>query len=127
MLALEDPGIMVDIVWVDTSSRRWQQAYHQRMDALENKKTRIFKQSSVDRIDIYTNEEYTLADGFFQERAMRIKALKKMENVMDKNEQIFPSSYNNPVVCYCWYDSSTGANHSNHLHAGPQGHGRRPG
>ncbi|MCA9951031.1 MAG: DUF58 domain-containing protein [Anaerolineales bacterium] len=73
MLALEDPE-SGDIVWVDTSSRRWQQAYHQRMDALENKKTRIFKQSSVDRIDIYTNEEYTTPlTRFFQERAMRIR------------------------------------------------------
>lgn len=73
MLALEDPE-SGDIVWVDTSSRRWQHAYKQRMDALENKKTHVFKQSSVDRIDIYTDEEYTTPlTRFFQERSMRIR------------------------------------------------------
>ncbi len=73
MLALEDPE-SGDIVWVDTSSRRWQHAYKERMDAFENKKSRVFKQSSVDRIDIHTDEEYTTPlTRFFQERSMRIR------------------------------------------------------
>lgn len=73
MLALEDPE-SGDIVWVDTSSRRWQRAYKERMDAFEYKKSRVFKQSSVDRIDIHTDEEYTTPlTRFFQERSMRIR------------------------------------------------------
>ena len=73
LLALEDPETGA-IVWADTSSRHWQNAYHEQMDALENNKSRIFRQASVDRIDIHTDEEYTgPLTRFFQERSKRIR------------------------------------------------------
>jgi uncharacterized protein (DUF58 family) len=73
LLALEDPE-SGDIVWVDTSSSRWQNAYQQQMRQLENGKTRVFRQASVDRIDIHTDQEYTIPlTRFFQERAKRIR------------------------------------------------------
>lgn len=73
LLALEDPESGA-IVWVDTSSSRWQNAYRQRMEQLENSKTRVFRQASVDRIDIHTNQEYTVPlTRFFKERAQRLR------------------------------------------------------
>jgi len=73
LLALEDPE-SGDIVWVDTSSRRWQDAYQKQMQQLENSKTRIFRQANVDRIDIHTDQEYaTPLTRFFQDRAKRIR------------------------------------------------------
>jgi uncharacterized protein (DUF58 family) len=73
LLALEDPE-SGDIVWVDTSSRRWQDAYQKQMQQLENSKTRIFRQASVDRIDIHTDQEYAIPlTLFFQNRAKRIR------------------------------------------------------
>jgi hypothetical protein len=73
LLALEDPE-SGDIVWVDTGSSRWQDAYQQQMQQLENSKTRIFRQASVDRIDIHTDQEYAVPlTRFFQDRAKRIR------------------------------------------------------
>jgi uncharacterized protein (DUF58 family) len=73
LLALEDPESGA-IVWIDTSNKRWQQAYRERMAGLEQSKTRAFRQASVDRIDINTDEEYTgPLTRFFQERARRIR------------------------------------------------------
>jgi uncharacterized protein (DUF58 family) len=73
LLALEDPE-SGEIVWADTSSRRWQQAYQQQMQHLEENKTQVFRQSSVDHIDIHTNQEYTIPlTRFFQERAKRYR------------------------------------------------------
>ena len=73
LLAMEDPE-SGDIVWVDTSSRRWQKAYQQQMQQMEDGKMRVFRQASVDRIDIHTNQEYTIPlTRFFKERAKRIR------------------------------------------------------
>ena len=73
LLALEDPESGA-VVWVDTSSGRWQNAYRQRMEQLENGKSRVFRQASVDRIDIHTNQEYTVPlTRFFKERAQRLR------------------------------------------------------
>jgi uncharacterized protein (DUF58 family) len=73
LMAVEDPESGA-IEWIDTSNRKWQAAFRARMEALEEEKTRIFRQSSVDRIDINTDEEYTIPlTRFFQDRAKRIR------------------------------------------------------
>jgi uncharacterized protein (DUF58 family) len=73
LLALEDPETD-EIVWVDTGSRAWRTSYQQRVQQLEAHKTRVFTQSSVDRIGIGTDEDYTAPlTGFFKERARRIR------------------------------------------------------
>ncbi len=73
LLALEDPETD-EIVWVDTGSRAWRTSYQQRVQRLEAHKRRVFTQSSVDRIRIGTDEDYTAPlTGFFKERARRIR------------------------------------------------------
>lgn len=73
LLTLEDPETG-EIIWVDTSSKHWQQAFHRRMQALETAKTDVFRQANVDHIDIATNEDYTIPlTGFFRERAKRVR------------------------------------------------------
>lgn len=73
LLALEDPETD-DIVWVDTSSRSWREAYHNHALHLEMEKTHIFKGASVDRIHIQTGDDYTAPlTTFFQDRASRIR------------------------------------------------------
>lgn len=73
LMALEDPETD-EIVWVDTGSRAWRAAYRQRMQELGAKKTHTFTQSSVDRIGIGTDEDYTAPlTGFFRDRARRIR------------------------------------------------------
>jgi uncharacterized protein (DUF58 family) len=72
LLAVEDPESGA-IEWIDTGNKKWQEAFQKRMNALETEKTRVFRQASVDRIDIQTDEEYTVAlTRFFQDRARRI-------------------------------------------------------
>ena len=73
LLAVEDPESGV-IEWIDTGNKKWQEAFRTRMGALEAEKTRVFRQASVDRIDIHTDEEYSVAlTRFFQDRAKRIR------------------------------------------------------
>jgi len=73
LLALEDPETG-EIAWVDTGSKRWQAAYRQQVEQQEVNKSRVFRQSSVDRIDIGTNQDYAgPLTAFFQERARRIR------------------------------------------------------
>jgi len=73
LLALEDPETG-EIAWVDTGSRRWQSAYRQQIEQREVSKSRVFRQSSVDRIDIGTDQDYAgPLTAFFQERARRIR------------------------------------------------------
>ncbi|MGD2079477.1 MAG: DUF58 domain-containing protein [Chloroflexota bacterium] len=73
LLALEDPETG-EIAWVDTGSRKWQTAYRRQMDQLASEKTRVFRQSSVDHIDVSTAEDYAAPlTSFFQERARRIR------------------------------------------------------
>lgn len=73
LLALEDPETD-EMVWVDTSDPNWKDSYQLRTQLLEADKARIFKQSSVDRINFATDEDYTASlTSFFQERARRIR------------------------------------------------------
>jgi uncharacterized protein (DUF58 family) len=73
LIALEDPETG-QIAWVDTSSRTWQKAYQGRLERLETGKTQAFRQASVDRIDISTDEDYTAPlTTFFRDRAKRIR------------------------------------------------------
>jgi uncharacterized protein (DUF58 family) len=73
LIALEDPETD-EIVWVDTNSRAWQTAYSKNVQLLEDGKTRVFRQSKVDHIDIGTDEDYTVPlTSFFRERARRIR------------------------------------------------------
>ena len=73
LIALEDPETG-EIAWVDTGSRTWQKAYRQRLNKAESNKQRAFLQASVDRIDIGTDEDYTIPlTSFFKERSRRIR------------------------------------------------------
>ena len=73
LLALEDPETG-EIVWVDTANRSWQRSYRQRMQELAMEKTRTFRQASVDRIGVGTDQDYTAPlTAFFQERSRRIR------------------------------------------------------
>ncbi|MCL4261984.1 MAG: DUF58 domain-containing protein [Anaerolineae bacterium] len=73
VMAVEDPE-SGEIVWVDTGSRAWQQAFRQRMSQLTAGKDQAFLNASVDRIHVTTNEDYTTPlTQFFAQRAMRIR------------------------------------------------------
>jgi uncharacterized protein (DUF58 family) len=73
LIALEDPETD-EIVWVDTNSKAWQMAYSDNVRRLEDGKSRVFRQSKVDHIDIGTDEDYTVPlTSFFRERARRIR------------------------------------------------------
>ena len=73
LLALVDPETD-EFIWVDTGSSAWREAYRRSAQQLETAKTRVFRQASVDRIDIWTDEEYTAPlTAFFQERSRRIR------------------------------------------------------
>lgn len=73
LLTLEDPETN-EIIWVDTGSQAWRDAFQQRVEQLESDKTLTFKQTQVDRIGIGTDEDYTAPlTRFFQERARRIR------------------------------------------------------
>ncbi|MGB3713457.1 MAG: DUF58 domain-containing protein [Candidatus Promineifilaceae bacterium] len=73
LIALEDPETD-EIVWVDTNSKVWQMAYSDNVQRLEDGKSRVFRQSKVDHIDIGTDEDYTVPlTSFFRERARRIR------------------------------------------------------
>ena len=73
LLTLEDPETG-EIAWVDTGSRTWREAFHQRALQLENDKIRVLRRASVDHITIGTDEDYTAPlTTFFHERARRIR------------------------------------------------------
>ena len=73
LLTLEDPETG-RIVWVDTGSKTWQNAYRGRLAHLETNKRQTFTQASVDRISIGTDIDYTKPlTAFFEERAKRIR------------------------------------------------------
>jgi len=73
LLTLEDAETG-ELTWVDTSDKKWQQAFHQRVDKLEEEKHQAFIRSSVDRINIGTDMDYiNPLTGFFQQRAKRIR------------------------------------------------------
>lgn len=73
LLALEDPETN-EIVWVDTGSRSWRQAYRQRYERQQANKQRAFRQAQVDQIDLATDQDYTAPlTTFFRDRARRIR------------------------------------------------------
>lgn len=73
LMALEDPETD-EIVWVDTSSKAWREDFYRQVRRMENDKIRTFRQTSVDRIVIGTNEDYTAPlTTFFHERSKRIR------------------------------------------------------
>jgi len=73
LMAVEDPESGA-IEWIDTGNDKWQEAFRARMEALEKEKTRVFRQASVDRIDIDTDVEYTIPlTRFFQDRSKRLR------------------------------------------------------
>jgi uncharacterized protein (DUF58 family) len=72
VVALEDAE-SGEIVLVDTSSRKWRQAFAERTAALAERKDTLLKRSNVDCIKITTAQDYTLAlMGFFRQRARRL-------------------------------------------------------
>lgn len=73
LLAVEDPE-SGEIVWVDTSNQKWQQAFSQRVSHLKDGKQQTFVNASVDHIAIGTAEDYTVPlTTFFERRASRIR------------------------------------------------------
>lgn len=71
LLALEDPE-SGQVIWVDTASAAWHEAFHQKRQQQETAKTRAIRQAQVDRIAIRTDRPYvTPLASFFQERAKR--------------------------------------------------------
>ena len=73
LLALEDPETD-EIIWVDTGDKSWQNAYSRRINQLETQKTQVFNHAGVDRIQIWTDQEYTAPlTAFFHNRARRIR------------------------------------------------------
>ncbi len=73
LLTLEDAETG-ELTWVDTSDKKWQKAFHQRVEKLEEEKREAFIRSSVDRINISTDMDYiNPLTGFFQKRAKRIR------------------------------------------------------
>jgi hypothetical protein len=73
LLTLEDAETG-ELTWVDTSDKKWQQAFHNRVNKLEEEKHQAFIRSSVDRINIGTDMDYiNPLTGFFQKRAKRIR------------------------------------------------------
>jgi uncharacterized protein (DUF58 family) len=73
LLALQDPE-SGQILWADTGNPAWRQAYQSRLAQWEAFKSRAFRQAAVDRIDVHTDQDYTLPlTNFFRERAKRIR------------------------------------------------------
>jgi uncharacterized protein (DUF58 family) len=73
LLTLEDAETG-ELTWVDTSDKKWQKAFHQRVEKLEAEKHQAFVRSSVDRINVGTDQDYiNPLTGFFQQRARRIR------------------------------------------------------
>jgi len=73
LLTLEDAETG-DMIWIDTSDKKWQQAFHQRVKQLENEKYQAFVRASVDRIAVGTDQDYiNPLTAFFQQRAKRIR------------------------------------------------------
>ncbi|MEA3336522.1 MAG: DUF58 domain-containing protein [Chloroflexota bacterium] len=73
LLALEDPETG-DILWVDTGSKTWRNAFQQRMVRRQLGKTRALRQAGVDRIDVSTDLDYAVPlTAFFKDRSRRIR------------------------------------------------------
>lgn len=77
---IEDVGVMVledaetgELVWVDTSSSNWRDAFADYTRQFEEAKTRLFNSARVDRINVSTPDDYVGAlVKFFQKRERRL-------------------------------------------------------
>ena len=73
LVALEDAETG-QIQWVDTGSRRWREAFIDRVGELRSARSRVFRKAKVDQIDISTDAEYvTPLTTFFERRARRLR------------------------------------------------------
>ncbi|MEZ4768851.1 MAG: DUF58 domain-containing protein [Caldilineales bacterium] len=73
LLAIEDPETG-EIRWVDTGSKAWRAAFHQRVEHARAGKVRAFRQAAVDHIGIGTDQDYVAPlTAFFQERYKRLR------------------------------------------------------
>jgi uncharacterized protein (DUF58 family) len=73
LVALEDAETKA-LVWADTSSRAWRDAFADRVAGYEAAKHQAFSRANVDRIQITTAREYVTAlTKFFQKRARRLR------------------------------------------------------
>jgi uncharacterized protein (DUF58 family) len=73
LLALEDPETG-DIVWADTGSGAWRDAFATRVRELEAAKTKVMNEAKVDRVRVRTDVDYTgPLTAFFAARAKRIR------------------------------------------------------
>ncbi|MCB9431799.1 MAG: DUF58 domain-containing protein [Ardenticatenaceae bacterium] len=71
LLALEDAETG-EVVWVDTSNKRWRTAFAERQAALAATKQQVFNRAQVDRIPITTAADYVVPLAtFFQRRVAR--------------------------------------------------------
>ena len=72
LVALEDAETGI-LSWVDTSSRRWRQAFDARVDGHEEAKKQLFAGLSVDRIQVMTDRDYVAGlNAFFKARSRRL-------------------------------------------------------
>lgn len=72
LLALEDAETG-EVVWVDTSSKRWRTAFAERQAALAAAKQQAFNRAQVDRVPITTAADYVVPlAAFFQRRMQRL-------------------------------------------------------
>lgn len=63
-----------EIKWVDTSNRRWRDAFADRVATLHQGREKVFRKSKVDRINITTDADYvTPLTSFFEKRAQRLR------------------------------------------------------
>jgi hypothetical protein len=73
LLALQDAETG-EIVWVDTSSRAWQQQFTEHAARFSQTKYQTMANAGVDQIPIYTDQDYVAAlTKFFQQRSQRIR------------------------------------------------------
>ena len=73
LLTLEDAETG-QLQWVDTGSRRWREAFTERVNELQLARNRVFRKAKVDQIDISTDAEYvTPLTTFFERRARRLR------------------------------------------------------
>jgi uncharacterized protein (DUF58 family) len=73
LVALEDAETG-QVQWVDTASRRWQQAFQERVTESRLARERVFRKAKVDRIDISTDRDYVIPlTNFFEQRSRRLR------------------------------------------------------
>ncbi len=77
---IEDVGIIAmqdsesrEIVWVDTSSRKWKQRFYDRQQWRMAERQRVFNKAKVDTVDVATSSDYVTAlTKFFARRSARM-------------------------------------------------------